>query len=40
MFAKWDWIIVALLVLAALVWELVRIRLIIRRDKAREKQDG
>jgi len=40
MFAKWEWIIVELLVLAALVWELVRIRLIIRRDKAREKQDG
>jgi hypothetical protein len=35
MFAKWEWIIVELLVLGLLVWEWLRIRRTIRADKAK-----
>ncbi len=39
MFAKWEWIIIELLVLGALVWELMRTRRMIRADKAKAKTD-
>jgi hypothetical protein len=40
MFAKWEWIIVELLVLGFLVAELVSVRRSIRRDKAQSDAEG
>ena len=39
MFAKWEWIIIELLVLALLVWEWVRTRRMIRADKRDANKD-
>jgi hypothetical protein len=38
MFARWEWIIVELLVLGLLVWELARTRRSIRQDKQAAEQ--
>jgi hypothetical protein len=40
MLGHWEWIIIELIVLAVLVWELVRTRRAIRRDKQRAKREG
>jgi hypothetical protein len=40
MLFKWEWIIVELIVLAVLVYELVSVRRLIRRDKQAGKSDG
>ena len=37
--ARYEWIILEVLLLVLLIGELVRTRLAIRRDKAREKKD-
>ena len=39
MFAKWEWIIVELIVLAFLVAELISVRRSIKRDKAAAPTD-
>jgi lipopolysaccharide export system protein LptC len=39
MFARWEWIIIELVVLALLVWELVRTRRSIRADRMKAKAD-
>ncbi len=39
MFAKWEWIIIELLVLGLLVWEWVRTRRMIRADKRDAPED-
>lgn len=38
--ARWEWLIIEGLVLALLVWELLRTRRAIRRDRAAAKQRG
>jgi hypothetical protein len=37
MFARWEWIIMELLALGALVWELISVRRSIAKDKAEGK---
>lgn len=37
MFAKFEWIIIELVVLAALLWELASIRRAVKRDRAAAK---
>jgi len=38
-FAKWEWIIIELLVVALLCWEWVRTRKAIREDKENAKKE-
>jgi hypothetical protein len=39
MFAKWEWIIIELFVLALLIWEWLRTRRMIKADKRKSKPD-
>jgi hypothetical protein len=39
MFARWEWIIIELFVLALLIWEWVRTRRLVKADKAKAMHD-